>query len=327
MIATFFKKIWKYFLNKLEIRLTSSKTKPIFNILKPFYYFMKISGCACFTVDLTSAKQIIKVTIIDYSIFASYLSLYLYLMSFSICFKDCIHDFQEESDIELFGFHLIYVIEYMISVISFLLLFLFRSKRVKILTIFNEIDNLFTLLGSNVNVGLKWIIMYSYLIIQLMWFIIILITSYKFERAILILNYWTSNINFFITFGSVVLLCFGIFSKLNTLNDNITEILKFKNLPICENSITILVSAHDNICEAITLINFCFGFQFLLFFCLSFIKTLFVFFELFQDIDTISITESLSLVNLTNYSNSYTLEIIFISHRITNMVTVKYLTI
>lgn len=320
MIVNASKKLSNYLLKKLVISIDYSK-QPIFTIISPFYYFMRITGCACFTMDLVSDVQTLKVTIIDYAILLGYLSVYIYLMILNICFKFCVDELSENSDIELFGTHFIYAAGYVISIISILLLFLFRLKRLKIVVLFNEINNLFQLLGSNVKFGLKSMIMYSYLIFQFTWFIMILITSYEFKGVVSFFGYLLPNINYFVTFSSAILLCLGILTKLNKLNDSITDLfLNLKDTYASQNAITILVSVHDKIAEALTLINFCYGFQLLLFFCICFINTLFVIFGIFQDFETITFVESLAIINLKSYNNSYALEIIYISHRISNMV-------
>lgn len=319
MIVAFSKNLSNYFLKKLEIQ------KSIFDIINPFYYFMRISGCACFTIDLISDVQTVKVTIIDYAILFCYISVYIYFMILIICFRLTVGELDDlkNSDIEIFGTHFIHAVGYVISVISILLLFQFRLKRFKIIILFNEINNLFLLLGLNVKFGFKWMFMYSYLFFQFVWFLLILNTSFDFKGVLHLFGYLLPNIIYFVTYSSAILLCMGILSKLNRLNDYISGI--FLKDSISQNPITILVSAHDKIAEALTLINFCYGFQILLFFCLCFMNTLFVIFGVFQDVETISIVEALTIINLTIYNNSYSLEIIYISHRITNMVNDKIL--
>lgn len=302
------KRIYNKFLKKLDTRLTASKN-PILNILLPFYYLMKISGCACFTIASTT----VKVTIIDYVIFFGYLSSYVYLMVFNICFSNCLEKIPENSDIELFGTHFIYAAGYVICLTSLILMFLFRMRRFKILTLFDEVNNLFLLLGSKVNFGSKCVIMYSYLLFQIIWLQMILITNQD-------LVYILPNLHHFAIFTSVVLLLCGIYSKLNTLNDYISDIF-LTDFFAYQNAITILVSAHDKIAEALTLINFCYGFQFLIFFCTNFVNTLFTIFGLFQDLETVSTIEALGIINFTSYNISYGLEIIYMSHKITNMVS------
>lgn len=317
MIITFSKNLSNNLLKKLEIQ------KPIFNLINPFYYVMRIAGCACFKMDLISDVQTIKVTIIDYAILFAHLSAYVYLMAVNICFIACVDALlAENSDIEIFGRHFIHAAVYLIGVISILLLFHFRLKRLKIIILFNEINNLFLLLGLNVKFGFKWMIMYSYLLFQFVWFILVLNTSFNFKKVINLLSYLLPNITYYVTYSSAILLCIEILSKLDKLNDFISKIF-LKNFP-SQNAITILVSAHDKIAEALTLVNFCYGFQILLLFCLCFFNTLFVIFGLFQDIDTILIVDALPIINLTSYNNSYVLEIIYISHRITNMVNVIF---
>lgn len=317
MIVAFSKNLSKNLLKKLVVTIDYSK-KPIFTIIKPFYYFMRVTGCACFTMDLVNDVQTLKVKIIDCAILFGILAVYFYLMILNTCFKFCV-DETENSDIELFGRHFIYAAGYVISIISILLLFLFRLKRLKIIILFNEINNMFLLLGLNVKFGVKSMIMYSYLLLQFSWYILILNTIYDFQGIVSFLWYLLPNINFFVTFSSAILLCLGILAKLNKLNDSITDLF-LKKTSASQNAITILVSAHDKIAEALTLINFCYGFQILLFFCICFINTLFVIFGIFQDFETITLVEALATINLTSYNNSYALEIIYISHKISDMV-------